>query len=257
MTGSGAARGSFRALTEVRAQARRNAGVNPRAQVDAPVESVGGRDLIATFDWRVRADWERERWRRLRSRYVDNFVFIHINKTGGSSVEHCLKLPLEHATVREKMQELGAETFRRRFSFAIVRNPWDKVVSHYHFRVKTNQTGLGDGSIGFAEWLVRCYEQRDPVLYDQPKMFMPQRAWLEDEQGQVAVDFVGRFERLAEDFAQICAWLGRSNLSLPKLKSSDRRDYAGYYTPELRDLVAKHFADDIEEFDYGFDVGSR
>ena len=180
-----------------------------------------------------------------------DYVFIHINKTGGSSIEQALGLPIRHFTALEVCAALGEAEWQRRFSFAFVRNPWDKVVSHYHYRLKTNQTGLKDLGMGFAEWVRLSYGEQDPAFFDKPRMFMPQVEWLCDEEGYQLVEFVGRFERLAEDFAMVCARLGRG-AALPHVKGSGREHYRGYYDPETRDIVAEWFADDIAAFDYEY-----
>ncbi|MEA1988675.1 MAG: sulfotransferase family 2 domain-containing protein, partial [Pseudomonadota bacterium] len=80
----------------------------------------------------------------IRHLHFDKFVFIHIGKTGGTSVEKILNIPHEHKIALDKMQEIGIDKWNSKLKFAIVRNPWDKVVSHYHYRVKTNQTQLRD-----------------------------------------------------------------------------------------------------------------
>ena len=116
-------------------------------------------------------------WARYHEKYFRPYVFIHINKTGGSSVEAALRLPFEHKTALEKEAELGPALWRRKHKFAFVRNPWDKVVSHYHYRVQTNQTGLGDASLSFGDWVRAVYRDRDPRYYDEPRMFVPQWEW--------------------------------------------------------------------------------
>ena len=71
-----------------------------------------------------------ERWlRRLRERYWLDYSFVHINKTGGTSVVVALGLPFGHLTAREKIEQLGRERWDGRFTFAFVRNPWDRVAS--------------------------------------------------------------------------------------------------------------------------------
>jgi chondroitin 4-sulfotransferase 11 len=191
-------------------------------------------------------------WHRtLRERHLRPYVFIHINKTGGSSIERALGIGLDHSTAAEKFEQLGAAAWARKFTFTVVRNPWDKVVSHYHYRVKTNQSGLGERTLPFGEWLHRCYEERDPVYYDQPRMFMPQRQWLVDVEDRMLVEFVGRFERLQEDFASICERLS-IKAELGHAKPSSRGSYRDYYDDASRALIARHFAEDIDSFDYRF-----
>jgi hypothetical protein len=191
-------------------------------------------------------------WHRtLRERYLRPFVFIHINKTGGSSIEKALGIGQDHSTALEKYRQLGAAAWDRKYTFAMVRNPWDKVVSHYHYRVRTNQTGLGDRPIPFEEWLQRCYVDRDPRYYDQPRMFMPQRQWLVDEEDQLLVEFIGRFETLREDFAEVCRHLS-IDAELGHAKPSPRGCYRDYYSPQSEALVAGVFAADLELFGYRF-----
>lgn len=194
-----------------------------------------------------------ERWyARFWTRHLARVAFVHINKTGGSSIEKALGLPFQHLTAMELRREMGAARFDRSFSFAFVRNPWAKVASHYRYRVKTNQTGLGADPVPFPEWVRRAYGDRDPAFYDQPRMFMPQTEWISDEAGRVLVDFVGRFERLEEDFAEVCRLLG-TTAELPHLKSSGGRDCRTMYDPESASIVADRFATDVERFGYTFE----
>ncbi len=203
------------------------------------------------FDVLAPLEGAREKLAHLRARYTLDYVFVHINKTGGSSVERALGLPFQHRTAAELRAGMGAARWARRFKFTIVRNPWDRAVSHFYYRVQTNQTGLGDHPISFAQWLERVYVERDPRYYDQPRMFMPQVDWIADRDGRILVDFVGRFETLERDFAGICARIGR-RAELPHLKSSARPDYRAAYTDATAAIVARAFAPDIDAFGYAF-----
>lgn len=180
-----------------------------------------------------------------------DFVFIHINKTGGSSIEKALGVQFEHKTAWQKRAELGRAAWKRAFSFAFVRNPWDRTVSHYHHRLLTNQTGLRDNTPGFNEWVKLAYGERAPVYYDKPKMFMPQWHWLIDRKGKLLVDYIGRFENLQADFAHVCLRLNR-HATLPHLKKSARGGYREYYNETSIAIVRQWFAIDIEMFKYEF-----
>lgn len=193
------------------------------------------------------------RWyARLHTRYLCDFAFVHINKTGGSSVEAALGLPFQHRTAAEIRDDIGPRRWARRFTFTFVRNPWDKVASHYFYRVKTNQTGLRDAGISFRDWVREAYDERNPRFYDNPKMFMCQTDWLVDGAGELLVDFVGRFERLEEDFESICRRIGRTAPPLPHLKSSSRPPYAELYDADSSEMVRRRFAEDLDRFGYEF-----
>ena len=191
----------------------------------------------------------RDKATRAKNAYWPDYVFIHINKTAGSSIERALGLRFEHKTAREKRDELGVARWRKVFKFAFVRNPWDKVISHYHFRVRTNQTGMGVGQISFPDWIRAAYRDRDPRYYDKPLMFAPQADWLTDESGDLIVDFIGRFETLREDFAALSKVLGTSP-QLPHLKPSMHVDCRNYYDAETRHVIAEHFRTDCRMFGY-------
>lgn len=191
-----------------------------------------------------------EVWRWKHNQF-DSIVFIHINKTGGSSVASSLSLPHEHKTALEKIAELGESRWNSKYTFTIVRNPWDKVVSHYHYRVKTNKTGLNDKPIGFRQWVELSYRNKDPAYYDNPKMFMPQIDWISDAEGQILVDKVCFFETLEKDFNNLCYQLGVT-APLPHLKASNRSHYRDYYDKRTAKIVAQWFAADLEIFGYTF-----
>jgi hypothetical protein len=181
-----------------------------------------------------------------------NYVFIHINKCGGGAIEAALGLPWLHMTAAECIGVLGRERWDSLFSFSFVRNPWDKVVSHYHHRVKTNQTGLGENPLEFNDWVRLSYGENDPRYYDKPVMFMPQQDWLTDVQGNQAVRYIGRFESLQRDFDEVCTLLGLGRKVLPSVRKSVRSSYQSYYNPQTREIIAGWFEKDIKAYGYSF-----
>ena len=189
---------------------------------------------------------------RLHTKYLASVIFVHINKTGGSSIEKALKLPFQHRTALEILGLIGEKRWNSRFSFAFVRNPWDKVASHYHYRVKTNQTLLKDRPIPFKEWVQLTYGEQALPYYDNPKMFMPQVDWVANAEGRILVNYIGRFENLHADFRHVCDQIGWQ-AELPHLKQSERSSYQRYYDDETASVVGKWFKKDIAAFGYRFE----
>ena len=179
------------------------------------------------------------------------YLFIHINKTGGTSISKALGMPFLHFTAKEFIAAHGQAVFDALFKFTVVRNPWDKVVSHYHYRVMTNQTSLGTDKMSFNSWVQKAYLDKDPLLYDIPKMFMPQCDWITDDSGKIVIDSIARYENLNDDFQKLCKILGKK-LVLPHLKASTRGDYREYYNENSVRIIGDAFAVDIEQFGYTF-----
>jgi len=162
-----------------------------------------------------------------------------------------LGLEKKHLTAIE-MKDRYADDWDKMFKFSFVRNPWDKVVSHYHYRIKTNQTNLGTSLISFKEWVTKSYGNQDSFYYDNVKMFMPQTDWISDSEGNIMVDFVGRFEHINADFKIVCQRL-KIQGDLPHLNVSSHQHYSHYYDDETKLIIKDWFQKDIENFNYSFE----
>lgn len=183
------------------------------------------------------------------------YLLIWINKTAGVAITQALGIDKDaysHYTATELRDILGRHRYDNMFKFCFVRNPWDKVVSEFCFRVWTWQNELTADS-SFSEWVRSTYVDNDPKYFDWPKMFLPQMEWLTDEDGKLIVDFIGRFENLQNDFDLVCDNLGvaRQRLSHAN-KSRDNGHYRGYYDADTYRIVADWFRADIEHFGYEF-----
>ena len=189
----------------------------------------------------------------LRQGCNGTFIFIHINKTAGTSIGNAIGLPIKHhQTAREVIARIGKDKWDKAYKFTLVRNPWDKVVSHYEYRRKRNKTDLATQDITFAEWVRKTYgPDKDPFYYNNPKAFQPQVEWLKDDEGHISIDFIGKFETIDADFEQIRSAIGL-DAKLPHLNASKRVSYQDYYDDETREIVARWFREDIEAFSYRF-----
>ena len=202
---------------------------------------VALKDRAREFYWHLKSD----------PASVD-YIFVHINKNGGTSIERAIRLPQRHRTVQELKTEISEDRWQKAFKFTIVRNPWGRVVSLYHYRMRNNQTGLGEENVSFENWLKRTLVEQDPQYYDKPKMFLPQVDWLVNENDQIDVDFIGRFERLNEDFDVIAQRIG-TKAKLPHVNASKHKHYSAYYSDEAVEIVRNWYTKDIAEFGYQFE----
>jgi len=210
------------------------------------------------------------------------FLFVHIAKTGGTSVRSALqgrrwrdpwywpmflcsrfshlsghriatKLP-RHAKIVAAKELLPREFFDELFKFAFVRNPWDLQVSSFHHirRERPRYLGGHEDFEGFLRWKL---DPERPYQYHLDTSIELQSDYLIDLHGNLVMDFIGRYERLGADFSEACQRIGIAQPDLShKRKATDRRqDYRSYYNTNTAELVATHFARDIELLGYGFD----
>lgn len=181
------------------------------------------------------------------------FVFVHINKTAGTSIGNAMGLRNKnHLTVKEVISRIGQKPWDSAYKFTFVRNPWDKTVSLYEYRRKKNKTQIATLGISFEDWVMKTLgDKQDQLFYDNPKSFQPQVEWLKDLQGHISIDYIGKFESLNQDFDAIRKVIG-IDTQLPHLNASSREPYQSYYSEKTRDLVSRWFAEDIERFGYTF-----
>ncbi|MBT8074385.1 MAG: sulfotransferase family 2 domain-containing protein [Xanthomonadales bacterium] len=181
------------------------------------------------------------------------YIFIHINKTAGTSIGRAIGLPVkDHLTAKEIIAKIGEDKWQEAYKFTLVRNPWDKVVSLYEYRRKKDKNRIATQNVSFADWVKMTHGSgRDTRYYDNPKSFQPQVEWLKDTNGSVSIDFVGQFESINESFNHVKTVIGL-DAELPHLNASRRAGYRSYYDDETRELVERWYSEDIERFGYAF-----
>jgi hypothetical protein len=214
------------------------------------------------------------------------FLFIHIAKTGGTSVRAALHGTLwtepsywatrlshglsrwyghrlgttipRHAPVIVAREMLPPQTFARLFKFAFIRNPWDRLVSAYGHYQRERQDILTRHNLEsfshFVDFVLTTPAERAPRSALMRAIQRPQLESLIGLRGELLVDFIGRYESLAEDFHDVAGRLSLPTNELPhKRRGTSRRDYRECYTVELAERVGEHYADDLAAFQYHFD----
>jgi hypothetical protein len=211
--------------------------------------------------------------------FSKRFLFIHVPKTAGESLRELLLIPAnggaqfmrKHSTFMDAKAVMAGylEQFR---VFAVVRNPFEQVVSFYEHLRKPLQMGAGEielqwpGSNGrltphWASQLAMQTDFREYVkrAYDAPEgpahLMRDQCAWLVDVSGSLGRVTVLRFEKLVQDLSVLSQQLELQG-SLPWRNESRARIFRGqyreYYDDSSRAIISRHFATTLERFGYEF-----
>jgi chondroitin 4-sulfotransferase 11 len=185
-------------------------------------------------------------------------LFIHVPKSAGRSVVRGLfdVKSVEHAPA-DWYQRLDRDKFERYFKFTFVRNPWDRAVSAYTYLKNGGSAASEDdrhwsrfvNSFASFDEFVCEWMTADNIMRNA--LFTPQTLFLQDEYGNLAMDFIGRFESLEEDFAEIANRLS-VDATLPHINQSRQVPYEDFYSDKSKDIVANIYAADISTFQYSF-----
>lgn len=176
----------------------------------------------------------------------NKFMFYHIPKTAGTSLHTVLKRYAVGPHVNEPhltrvRSHVGVEPTWDKykgseyFSFAIVRNPYDRMFSLYNF-LKRRRV--------IKETLEEFINKMDR----EPSQFK-----LLNYNGVVPLSFVGKFENLEEDFNFIAdkIKIKERYKNLPKLfKAVNNGNYKEQINNELKAIIDEKHHDDFINFNY-------
>lgn len=148
--------------------------------------------------------------------------FVRIPKTGSTAVSLAL--------FGEQVDHQPASFFGDGFKFTFVRSPYERARSAFAWWQA--HTPLTDKP--FSEWV----QQIDPAI----PQFEPMTYYID-----APVDFIGRHERMQEDFDALTDRLGLPRKTLPRVNVASALHY---YTDAARQKVREVYADDFTRFGY-------
>jgi hypothetical protein len=190
--------------------------------------------------------------------HTKTIVFIHIPKCAGSSINNALNLKVHAGTGHAGYFAHKEFIDKGYFCFSFIRNPWDRVVSLYHYFLNMNpghqwygqnkQIADEINNVDFETFCEKLdFFQKSPASGIH---FIPMHQFIRLEHNKNIV--IGRFEHIQKDFENICNRVNIEVSKLPTLNISNHNPYKEYYNNKTIDAVYKKYKQDIDMFDYQF-----
>ncbi|MFL9782885.1 sulfotransferase family 2 domain-containing protein [Vibrio cyclitrophicus] len=194
-------------------------------------------------------------------------IFVHVPKAAGNGITYSLfDRPSSGHYFLSKYLDDSKAKFDDYFKFTVVRNPWDRFVSAFHY-LNNDDGGIGVWDVEFRDlYLSDCKDFKsfvDKMIKDDNfkykvikwTHFIPQHTFLTLD-GVMSLDnfdFICKFESINRDFDVLKSILGKENSSLAVVNKSSHSHYRDYFTEQyMVDFVRDLYKDDIELLEYDF-----
>lgn len=118
----------------------------------------------------------------------------------------------EHFRAIDAQKLLGAETYSSYFSFAVSRNPWDRLASWYYFLRQNQQKEQSKIALQLT--------MEDFIKYSVDHFYLPQYQWVTDATGKIIVDDIIKLENLDARWPDMTAKVSDEPIHLRTINAS-------------------------------------
>ena len=176
------------------------------------------------------------------------FIWIRIPKTGSTSINSLLHDDINQPHFSSQVfLDLDRQRYNELFKFTIVRNPWDRLVTCYHYYRHKKSS--------FEQWIKNGMKNNIADSKFYPISPIHQLGWFTDEEDNSMVDFIGKLENIDKDWKIICDILKIDEPEKIPHKNKSRprgKHYSTYYDKELKNLVGDICSEEIKLLNYEF-----
>ena len=150
---------------------------------------------------------------------------------------------------------LGPKIWKRIYTFTLVRNPWDRMVSLYNYRRKIGRIPIDMNFRDYIFCLKNSEWGSEGGLFTFHGSYYGCSDYVLDENNEIIVDFIGRYENRKNDIARIAAKIGCDSIGKLTIQKATplKKHYSDYYDKETRDIIKTLYEKDIYLFNYEFE----
>ena len=185
---------------------------------------------------------------------------VHKSTNYTSAVKsHMDSIGDHHGFEHARWRDLNPNIVKAHGSFAVIRNPWDRVVSRYFFAKKVieveKKEPVGKHKIdSFEHFLEERFEWGDMkyMWHRAIRGWYPAYDYVTDKEGNIMPDIL-RFENLNQD---LCHYFNIPVMTRARnVTALNPGTYKDLYNKKTIQIIADWYKKDIETFGYDFDTG--
>lgn len=183
----------------------------------------------------------------------DKFIFFGIAKNAQTSINRFLLkyrsiVFKDNSKIYTKRLNMYSNTdLQNIFKYTIVRNPWERVVSAYHYLKERRFLNDND----FRIFIEKIGNGELDSYHIRVKQHLVPQIPMFSINGESVVNFIGRLENIKEDWKYIANQINCTEV-LPHKNKSNHKHYRRYYTKKSKKIVERIYAEDIETLNYNF-----
>lgn len=193
-------------------------------------------------------NWFNSNHNKMAVRHDKKIAFIHIPKTAGVAVVNNFNMDIEGD---HKNYRYYKEKYPGYYLFAIVRNPYDRLVSTFEFMKKYDlenpeKSRYQDHYKNGFDDLCTKLEQYDNGEW-MNLIFKPQHKFICDKNGKSMMDFLFKFE---DNFWERLYRLFGEFVEPKVYNKTEKGPWPEYYNKTTKELVYNYYKRDFEIFGY-------
>lgn len=189
-----------------------------------------------------------------------NRIFVHLRKTGGTSVSEALgdveRIDEKHLGPAGYVKKYGREVWESAFTFTVIRNPYDALVSDYFFAKRLWESGTTMGKkqehaskLDFNDWVKIYFKNLYTGIQNRDGSIKIKDNVCTIDGVEYAFNKIIKYEMLEEEILtlpfELVSPLGKRN-------ATEHSHWSSYWGPAETKLIASKWGSLIEEFGWSF-----
>jgi hypothetical protein len=204
-----------------------------------------------------------------------NFLFIHIPKCAGTSIEKYYNFDYDnnshfeskfkkyghpkHMTISMYEKFISKNMMNNLFKFTIIRNPFDLIVSLYNYSLYNKKvywngcnTYEEKRNISFKNYILYVKNLKDKIIDRLDTTDFSLNYYIKSK--NTKIDYICKFENLENDLNKISNIINLDCSKLPKVNKSKVKNvkYKDYYNNSTKDIIYKLFKEELKMYNYDF-----